>query len=89
MADDGYQLLVSTVGDLISAKRVTIGSRSLQLFGQMSDTSLQQLSRDLGHASTERGMEPQTGMNQAFENRYGTGFKLSSQNPKDSGATEK
>lgn len=89
MADDGYQLLVSTVGDLISAKRVTIGSRSLQMFGQMSDTSLQQLSRGLSHTSAERAMEPRTGMDPAFEKRYGTGFTLSSQNPKGPGATQK
>lgn len=42
MADDGRQVIVATLGDLISAKRVTVGSRSLQVLGQMSDDSLQQ-----------------------------------------------
>lgn len=41
IVDDGDQVLVSTVGDLISAKRVKAGSRSMQVFGQMSDDSYQ------------------------------------------------
>lgn len=47
-ADDGHQVLVSTIGDLISAKRVTAGSRSVQWLGQMSDEALQTLSRQYG-----------------------------------------
>jgi hypothetical protein len=43
---DSHQVLVSTVGDLISAKRITGGERTVQLMGQMSDASLQQLSQD-------------------------------------------
>ncbi|KAF3050781.1 hypothetical protein E8E11_010522 [Didymella keratinophila] len=43
MADDGQQVLVSTFGDLISARKITAGSRSLQWFGQMSDETLQQM----------------------------------------------
>ncbi|KAF4620150.1 hypothetical protein G7Y89_g14671 [Cudoniella acicularis] len=69
MADNGNQVLVSTVGDLITARRVTVGSGSLQLFGQMNDDSLQQLSRDLGASGTEKAMEPQTRIDPAYENR--------------------
>jgi predicted nucleic acid-binding Zn-ribbon protein len=54
MADDGHQIIVSTFGDLISARKVTAGSRSLQLFGQMSDESLQELSQKGGQASFRR-----------------------------------
>ena len=89
MADDNYQYFVSTVGDLISARRITIGSRSLTVFGQMSDDSVQQISRGHGPTNIERTMESQTGIGPEFENRYGTGFKLSSENPKDLGATPK
>ena len=46
MLDDAYQVIVSTLGDLISAKRISTGARSKQWLGQMSDDSLQQLSRD-------------------------------------------
>ncbi|KAH7357319.1 hypothetical protein BKA66DRAFT_428130 [Pyrenochaeta sp. MPI-SDFR-AT-0127] len=45
MADDGHQVLVSTIGDLICARRIVAGARSIQWLGQMSDESLQQLSQ--------------------------------------------
>lgn len=44
-AEDSRQILVSTVGDLIAAHRVTAGARSLQAIGQMTDETLQHLSR--------------------------------------------
>jgi hypothetical protein len=44
--EDSHQVIVSTVGDLISAKRITGGDRSVHLMGQMSDAALQQLSQD-------------------------------------------
>ncbi|KAK0343672.1 hypothetical protein LTR59_014733 [Friedmanniomyces endolithicus] len=47
-AEDSRQVLVSTIGDLIAAHRVTAGPRSLQAIGQMSDESLQHLSRTSG-----------------------------------------
>src|SRR5580700_6939019 len=71
MADDGYQVFVSTIGDLISARRITAGARSMQLLGQMSDDSLQQISRDL--IATEKATELQTGKGTQFEDRYGAG----------------
>jgi Fungal N-terminal domain of STAND proteins len=46
VAEDGHQVLVSTVGDLITAKRVTAGPRSAQWIGQMSDDSLGLLSHN-------------------------------------------
>ncbi|OBT53629.1 hypothetical protein VE04_08416 [Pseudogymnoascus sp. 24MN13] len=53
MGDDGDQIIVATFGDLISAKRVTTGSRSRQFFGQMSDTSLQLLSQRISRGPLE------------------------------------
>lgn len=44
-AEDSRQVLVSTIGDLITARRVNAGARSLQCIGQMSDETLQQISR--------------------------------------------
>jgi hypothetical protein len=75
MADDGHQVLVSTIGDLISAKRVSAGARSMQLLGQMSDDSVQQLSRNCGHIGTEKATEPQTVIATQFEYRHGGGVK--------------
>ncbi|KAI9795427.1 MAG: hypothetical protein M1833_007026 [Piccolia ochrophora] len=46
MRDDGHQVIVSTLGDLVSAKRITVGARSTQWLGQMSDASLQHLSQE-------------------------------------------
>lgn len=45
LADDGQQILVSTFGDLICARRITGGARAKQWFGQMSDDTLQQMLR--------------------------------------------
>jgi Fungal N-terminal domain of STAND proteins len=47
-AKDAHQVIVSTLGDLISAKRVTAGVGATQLLGQMSDASLQQLLKGRG-----------------------------------------
>lgn len=60
MVDDSYQVLVSTIGELISAKRINAGSRSAQFFGQMSDNSVQQLSRDFSTISIEKTKGSQT-----------------------------
>jgi len=75
MADDGYQVMVSTVGDLISAKRITAGARSLQIMGQMSDDSLQNISRNYGTAE-----QTKSGVNESrshFNDRHGNGVRLS------------
>jgi hypothetical protein len=91
MTDDGRQVIVSTIGDLVSAKRITAGARSLQCLGQMSDESLQHLSWHGSHIATEKDVEPQTETGPKtepktgpkFEGRYGVGVKLSSSNLKD------
>jgi hypothetical protein len=43
-AEDSNQVLVSTVGELIAAHRITAGARSNQTIGQMSDETVQHLS---------------------------------------------
>ena len=83
MAGDGHQVLVSTIEDLISARRVTAGARSWQWLGQISDDSLQQLSQNHGHVALERPIESQTEASSLFEGRYGVGLKLTSSNSKD------
>ena len=58
--DDSHQVVVATLGDLISAKRVKAGARSVQWIGQMSDTSLQQLSKsEKATEAARRHSEPQ------------------------------
>lgn len=89
LADDGHQVLVSTIGDLISARRITAGAKSRQWLGQMSDESLQMLSQNNVQVASEASMQPQTEGSGHFEGRYGVGLKLSSPNLKDKAATAK
>lgn len=71
IADDGHQVIVSTFGELISARRITAGNRSIQWLGQMSDDSLQKLSRDNRRVIPEKSGRSQTGMVAEFKDRYG------------------
>ncbi|KAJ9155166.1 Fungal N-terminal domain of STAND protein [Pleurostoma richardsiae] len=71
--DDAHQVAVATLGDLISVKSVKAGARSAQWLGQMSDASLQQLSKDFIRVAS---VEPHTKMGTKFERRYGTGHTL-------------
>jgi DNA repair exonuclease SbcCD ATPase subunit len=86
LIDDSQQVIISTIGALITARRVSGGSRSIQVFGQMSDESFQLLSRNIG---TEKVIERQPGVGPEFEGRYGMGVKLSGQNVKGVGTTPK
>lgn len=43
--DDANQIIVSTVGDLVSARRITAGARSIQMLGQVADETVLQVSR--------------------------------------------
>jgi chromosome segregation ATPase len=75
-ARDAHQLVVATLGDLISAKRVTAGRSATQWLGQMSDASLQQLSRDRGieariRPSTDKVPELQGELGARFADHYG------------------
>lgn len=54
LADDGQQIIVSTFGDLICARKITAGARSKQWFGQMSDDTLQQMLRGQEQAHSAR-----------------------------------
>jgi len=66
----GHQVMASTFGDLIFSRKIT-GVRSTQWLGQMSDISLQQLSRDRKRAVVEHGTQQQTRIRTPFEDRYG------------------
>jgi hypothetical protein len=64
-------VIVSTLGDLIIARHVTAGARSMQLMEQMSDDSVQQLSQHRGHATVEK--EKKLVVDKGFEERYREG----------------
>ena len=73
---DSHQVVVATLGDLISAKRITAGARSAQWTGQMSDASLQQLSRDRIPVRIDKALEPKNETARKFLDQHGTGYKL-------------
>lgn len=75
-AEEADQVVVATFGDLISARRVTAGVRSRQWVGQMSDDSLQQLSRDRCRVAVEKAVGPCNGLVEKFEDQYGSGYRL-------------
>lgn len=72
-ARDAQQLIVATLGDLISAKRVTAEISATQWLGQMSDATVQQLSHD---RVKDKGAEPRSEVGN-FQDQYGKGHKLS------------
>jgi hypothetical protein len=79
--EDSHQVIVATLGDLVSAKRVTAGNRGAQWLGQMSDASLQQLSKARmiekpDSVATEQAIEPGAELVAKFEGNYGAGYKL-------------
>jgi predicted nucleic acid-binding Zn-ribbon protein len=79
--EDSHQVIVATLGDLISARQVTAGNRGTQWLGQMSDESLQQLSKARiiqkpGSAAKEGKIEPGSAIVTKFEGNYGAGYKL-------------
>jgi ElaB/YqjD/DUF883 family membrane-anchored ribosome-binding protein len=76
VAEDSGQYIVTTIGDLISAKNVSAGARSIQCMGQLSDESLQKIVTQSSPRPTvaESGVHP-TQPEIKFQ-RYGTGFTL-------------
>jgi hypothetical protein len=80
-AQDAHQVVVSTLGELVSAKRVTADVGATQWLGQMSDATLQQLARgrgiDLSNGSRiARGVAEEDRGSITFEDQYGSGHKL-------------
>ncbi|KAF2466033.1 uncharacterized protein BDR25DRAFT_377689 [Lindgomyces ingoldianus] len=67
-ADDAHQVIISTFGGLISAKRVSAGVKATQWLGQISDAVLQQLAQSRGidlssRSRTVTSVEEQAGGN--------------------------
>ncbi|KAL4931237.1 uncharacterized protein BDV17DRAFT_257445 [Aspergillus undulatus] len=79
-SDDAQQVLVSTIGDLLDAKRISTGAGSWQVLGQMSDETLQLfISQKNGlREDVVVGVEQKEGKD--FHNRYGTGRSLRNEN---------
>ena len=60
-APDAHRVVISTIGDLLSAESITRGEHSRSLLGQMSDSSLKQILRyrqDVGEPMESERLEP-------------------------------
>ena len=86
------QFFASTTGRIVHAKDISLGDRGVQYGGQLSDASIQQISRDFGRPSqiapTNTTLEPVTSAedkagSSMFRDRYGPGFKLRPQASQD------
>ena len=77
MADDGHQVIASTVGDLIFARNVMAGSRVTQVLGQMSDESIQEIASSRLSDST-KVLKDQESIGYGNGGRFGEGRNLRS-----------
>jgi tetratricopeptide (TPR) repeat protein len=84
--DSSSQIIVSTVGKLISAKSVTGGAGSMQIGGEISDDSIRQLLQSRYQVTGSKAAGLQTRSTQ-FEDRYGSEVNLSLESLNDADAT--
>ncbi len=86
--EDVLQFFASTTGKIVHARNIILGARGVQVGGQLSDASIQQISRDFSRAgqvaptdTTREMVSPTTDRTDisVFHDRYGPGLKLSSQ----------
>lgn len=77
LAEDSFQTVVSTMGDLIKASGLTIGARSVNIMGQMSDESLQKLGNSWTNSLSQSPPTGPTEPRTAFEKKHGSGYKVS------------
>lgn len=80
---DSHQVIISTSGDLIVAKRIAAGVGATQWLGQISDAVMEQLSRDRGldvlsgqAATVGNGKEKPIEITAKFQDQFGAGHKL-------------
>ncbi|KAJ9216010.1 hypothetical protein DTO166G4_2254 [Paecilomyces variotii] len=77
-ADSSHQVIVSTLGDLITARRVSAESGSAQWLGQMSDETLRCLAEKYVPTAEKENRDPGGEKTAGFANRYGAGHQLNS-----------
>ena len=76
VGDDGRQVIASTVGDLIFAKKIKTGSRSVQMLGQMSDLTIQHATSNRDGVASKESLQRPEVRSEDFEGRYGAGRDL-------------
>lgn len=93
LADDAYNFTISTVGDLVTARRINLTGRSRNIGGQISDESYQktiesfskqtiqdsqQVTKTLNQSTSTPDQGTQGDTEGVFDNRHGPGVRLSS-----------
>lgn len=74
MADDSYDFSVSTVGDLVTARRINLKGRARHVGGQISDESYQKTIEAFSQLDMQyAGQLPHAGMTSSFAARSGIG----------------
>jgi len=76
VTNDGHQIIVATLSDLISAKKVEAGPRSTKLLGQISDATLQEPSANYGQGTLKNGVQPESGFGQKLASSCAAEYKL-------------
>lgn len=74
--DNSRQIIVSTIGDLISARHIVTGSGSLQCIGQMSDETIQYLSSKGNQFGSENADSEVRNHQSDFDRLYGAGYQI-------------
>jgi hypothetical protein len=78
--EDAHLVIVSTRGDPISAKRISVGARTSEWLGQISDQSLQALSQSrVAISSTSTISTPREQLDRSnadFLRHHGAGYTL-------------
>jgi hypothetical protein len=75
-ADNSRQIIVSTIGDLVSARHIVTGSGSLQCVGQMSDETIQHLSWKGNQVESNKPNSEESNYQSDFDSRYGAGYQI-------------
>jgi hypothetical protein len=78
--EDAHLVIVSTRGDPMSAKRISVGARTSEWIGHMSDQSLQTLTQNrLASSSTSSISTPRDQLDKStteFLRHHGAGYTL-------------
>ncbi|KAL3462747.1 hypothetical protein BJX64DRAFT_258534 [Aspergillus heterothallicus] len=78
--DHTQQILVSTTGNLLIAKRISTGARSLQVLGQVSDETLQHMNSRHHDLHEDVAVDIEQKEKTGFHYRWGTGRPLQDEN---------
>ncbi|UKZ74790.1 hypothetical protein TrVFT333_002460 [Trichoderma virens FT-333] len=83
LADDAYNFTISTIGDLVTARRINLTGRSRNVGGQISDESYQRTIDRFSEQAIQNSQEvtkihDQSASMPSFGNRHGPGLRLSS-----------